>query len=235
MTQIAFTDPTKVCLVADFYHGNSANFAKLKAAQWNGIGCPAIIMKCTQGAGYVDPAYKSRAATASSAGFLVAAYHFGTAESAQTQANNFLTHAAPTETTGLWLDYEDNRASQMTLALAVDFMDAVDQATGRTCGVYSGNTLKEAITKATSSQRDFLAAHAYWLADYALTPFMVDVDRKQLPWDVPFLHQFTGDGSGPAPHTLDGLENGCDLSIFRGSAEQLAAAWPLPKMETPTS
>jgi GH25 family lysozyme M1 (1,4-beta-N-acetylmuramidase) len=229
MTQIAFTDPAQVCLVADFYHGNPVDFTKLKAAAWNGIGCPAVIMKCTQGAGYVDPLYKQRASMAGSAGFLVAAYHFGTAEPVSSQVNNFMTHAAPTETTGVWLDYEDN-ASQMTLDMVIAFMTGVDAATGRTCGVYSGNTLKQAITKATAAQRDFLAAHAFWLADYALTPVMVDVDRKPLPWDVPFLHQFTGDAAGPLPHSLDGLQNGADLSIFRGSAEQLAAAWPLPKI-----
>jgi lysozyme len=229
MTQINFTDPTQVCFVADFYHGNPVDLEKLSRSNWNGVKCPGVIMKCTQGGGYVDPAYRGRAAQATAAGFLVAAYHFGTAEPVSTQVNNFLTHAQPTDTTGLWLDYEDN-ASQMTLALAIAFMEGVDQATGRTCGVYSGNTLKQAITKATSSQRDFLAAHAFWLADYALTPVMTDVDRKQLPWDVPFLHQFTGDKAGPEPHSLDGLQNGADLSIFRGSAEQLAAAWPLPKV-----
>ena len=229
MTQISFTDPAQVCLVADFYHGNPVDLEKLSRSNWNDIKCPGIIMKCTQGAGYVDPAYHGRAAQAGGLGFLVAAYHFGTAEQVSTQANNFLTHAQPTATTGLWLDFEDNK-SQMGLSQAVDFMDAVDQATGRTCGVYSGNTLKSAIIHATSSQRDFLAAHAFWLADYALAPVMVDVNHKQLPWDVPFLHQFTGDGNGPLPHSLDGLQNGADLSLFRGSPEQLAAAWPLPKV-----
>ena len=229
MTQIQFTDPAQVCLVADFYHGNPVDLARLRASSWNGIRCPGVIMKCTQGASYVDPAYRGRATQAENAGFLVAAYHFGTAEPVQTQANNFLTHAAPTATTGLWLDFEDNK-SQMGLSQAVDFVDAVDQATGRTCGVYSGNTLKAAIIHATSSQRDFLAAHAFWLADYAPVPVMVDVNHRQLPWDVPFLHQFTGDGNGPLPHTLDGLQSGADLSVFRGSAEQLAAAWPLPKV-----
>ena len=229
MTQISFTDPAQVCLVADFYHGNPVDLGKLYAANWSGIKCPGIIMKCTQGAGYVDPAYHNRAAQTGSLGLLVAAYHFGTAENVQTQVNNFLTHAQPDDQTALWLDYEDNK-SQMGLSQAVDFMGAVDQATGRTCGMYSGNTLKSAIIHASQAQRDFLGSHAFWLADYALTPIMVDVDHKQLPWDAPFLHQFTGDGNGPMPHTLDGLQNGADLSIFRNSADALRAAWPLPKV-----
>ena len=226
MTQIAFTDPTQVCLVADFYHGNPVDFTKLQAANWNGIKCGGVIMKCTQGASYVDPAYASRKIQAPP--LPVAAYHFGTGEPVQTQVNNFLTHAQLTDTTGLWLDYEDNAASQMSLAQAIDFMGGVDTATGRTCGVYSGNTLKQAIAKAAPADRTFLAAHAFWLADYAPTPVMTDYNGKPLPWDVPFLHQFSGDGSGPLPHTLDGLENGADLSVFRGSIAQLTAAWPLP-------
>lgn len=229
MTQITFTDPIQVCLVADMYHLNPVDLTKLAVAKWNGVGCPGVIFKCSQGVLPPDSAYKARTAAARALGLLTAGYHFGTADPVQTQVNNFLTHAQPDDQTGLWLDFEDYH-SQMALDMAVDFMDAVDQATGRTCGIYSGNTLKQAIVHATSTQRDFLAAHAFWLADYALVPVMVDVNHKPLPWDVPFLHQFTGDGAGPLPHTLDGLQNGADISVFRGSAEQLTAAWPLPKV-----
>ena len=118
----------------------------------------------------------------------------------------------------------------MTLPMALEFMAGVDQATGRSCGIYAGNRIKETIIHATPAQRDFLAAHAFWGCEYGATFVMKDVNGQPLPWDVPFLWQFTGDGNGPLPHTLDGLEQGCDLSIFRASPDQLRAAWPLPKM-----
>jgi hypothetical protein len=46
------------------------------------------------------------------------------------------------------------------------------------------------------------------------------------PWTANMLIQFTGDGVGPVPHTLDGLEDGADLDAFDGTYNQLAAIWP---------
>jgi lysozyme len=230
MTAITIADPTQACLVADFYHGNPVDFSKLKAANWNGVPCPAVIMKCTQGATYADPLYAQRVATALDIGLLVAPYAFNTGEPVASQVSEFLTHAHLDANMGGWLDLEDNRSSQMSLAQALEFMDRFDQATGRSCGLYSGNRIKELIVGATSAQRDFLGAHALWGCQYNVAFVMKDSNGHPLPWDVPFLWQFTGDGNGPLPHTLDGLENGCDLSIFRGSVDQLRAAWALPKM-----
>ena len=93
MTQIAFTDPTQVCLVADFYHGNPVDLEKLSKSNWNGIKCPGVIMKCTQGTSYVDSAYKARATQAAGLGIQVAAYHFGTAVDAQARAEKALAEA----------------------------------------------------------------------------------------------------------------------------------------------
>jgi lysozyme len=232
MSQIAFADPTQSCLVADFYHGNPVDFTKLAAARWNGIACPAVIMKCTQGATYADPLYAQRLGEAVAAGFLVAPYAFNTGDDIATQINEFLTHAHIVADMGGWLDYEDNRVSEMTLPEALEWMDRYDQATGRTSGMYSGNRIKETIITATDAQRDFLAAHALWGCEYGAEFVMKDANGKPLPWDAPFLWQFSGDGAGPEPHTLDGLQQGADLSIFRGSADQLRAAWPLPVMAT---
>lgn len=232
MTSLSIPDPTKACFVADFYHLNPVDFSKLKAANWNGVKCAGVILKCTQGAGDVDPLFASRVMAARAIGLPVAAYHFGTADNIAAQIDNFMSHAKPDANMGLWLDYEDYPQSQMTLPNAIGFMTGVDAATGRTCGMYSADTIKSSITKATADQRAFLAAHAFWLAEYGAVPVMKDVNGKPLPWDVPFLWQFSGDSSGTEPHTLDGLEQGADLSLFNGSPAQLAAAWPLPVIST---
>jgi hypothetical protein len=34
-----------------------------------------------------------------------------------------------------------------------------------------------------------------------------------------------GDGVGPLPHTVDGLENNADLNAFDGTDAELAALW----------
>ena len=230
MNTLMISDPTQACFVADFYHLNPVDFGKLAAASWNGIKCPAVIMKCTQGATYADPLYAERVGLARTAGLMVAPYAFNTGEDVAAQVSNFLTHAHIDDQMGGWLDFEDNRASQMSLVQALEFMDRFDQATGRSCGMYAGNRIKETIVNATQAQRDFLGAHAFWGCQYNTSFVMRDYDGHPLPWDVPFLWQYAADGSGPLPHTLDGLQNNADLSIFRGSPDQLRAAWPLPRM-----
>jgi lysozyme len=230
MTQLTIADPSQACFVADFYHGNPVDFGKLAAGDWNGVKCPAVIMKCSQGATYADPLYAQRFGLARAAGLEVAPYAFNTGEDVASQVNEFLTHAHLDDNMGGWLDFEDNRASQMTLDQALEFMDRFDQATGRSCGMYAGNRIKETIVHATAAQRDFLAAHAFWGCQYGAAFVMRDANGQPLPWDVPLLWQFTGDGNGPLPHSLDGLQQGADLSIFRASPDQLRAAWPLPKL-----
>lgn len=49
------------------------------------------------------------------------------------------------------------------------------------------------------------------------------------PWTSNFGVQYTGDGVGPTPHTIQGLENGADLDVFLGTKAQLAVAWA-PKL-----
>ena len=232
MTSSQTIDPTKLCFVADMNHANPVDFTKLAAANYNGVRCAGVIHKATQGAGYADPQYAKRRPLALAAGLLWGAYSFNTGDAVADQVAEFLKVAEPDDATGLWLDFEDNSASEMSLVQALEFMDRVDQATGRTCGIYSGDRMKTLIVSATQAQRDFLAAHAFWGAEYGTVFKDVDDNGKPLPWDVPFLWQDTGDGLGPQPHTLDGLEAGADLSIFQGSADQLRAAWPLPVIPT---
>jgi lysozyme len=233
MSALAIADPAQCCFVADMYHGNPMNagsFQRLAAANWNGVRCAGVILKCSQGATYADPLYAQRVAEVRAADLPVAPYAFNTGENVAAQVAEFLTHAHLDDQMGGWLDLEDNRKSQMSLGQALEFMYRFDQATGRTCGLYSGNRIKELIAQATDAEREFLGAHALWGCQYGATFVMKDANGHPLPWDVPFLWQFTGDGSGPEPHSLDGLQSNADLSIFRGSPGQLRAAWPLPKM-----
>ena len=50
--------------------------------------------------------------------------------------------------------------------------------------------------------------------------------RVPTPWDDFTLLQYTGDGVGPLPHTVAGLEPGADLNAFAGTDDELAALWP---------
>jgi GH25 family lysozyme M1 (1,4-beta-N-acetylmuramidase) len=217
---------TDLCFVADIYHGNPIDFTKLAAASWNGIKCVGIIHKASQGAGIPDPEYPLRRPVAIAAGFLWGAYAFNTGEPVANQVAEFFKVAIPDTTSGMYLDFEDNTASEMSLSEAIEFLDRGDQKLGRRLGIYSGNRMKELIPAASSAERDFLASHAFWGCEYG--PEFKDVDAKgrALPWTAPFLWQDTGDGIGPQPHTLAGLEQGADLSIFKGTRDELAAKWP---------
>jgi len=212
-------------VVADMNHANPVDFGRI--AQ-NGI--VGVIHKAVQGVGFSDPAYASRRQQAAAANLCWAAYAFNTGDVVSAQVAHFLAVAQPDNATGMWLDFEDNTASEMSLAQAQDFLDRVDQAIGRACGIYSGNRIKQLIVGANSATRDFFAQHPLWLCEYGPVARMVDVNRQPLPWSNWFIWQYTGDGVGPEPQTVPGLQKGADLSTFNGTPDQLRAAWPLPSL-----
>ena len=216
-----------VPLVHDCNHANSVDLGAFAKA-----GGQGVIHKATQG-NYVDPEYKARRVLAEAAGLAWGAYDFNTGDSVASQVARFLQTAQPDFDTSMWLDFEDNRVSQMSLGEAQEFLDRVDQAIGRPCGMYSGNRAKELLADAKQSQVEFFALHPLWLCQYKIVKADVDLDQLNklialpIAWKEYFLLQYTGDGIGPMPHTMPGLEKGADLSVFNGSAAELRARWNL--------
>ena len=211
-------------VVADMNHNNPVDFGKLAAA-----GCVGVILKARQGIGFTDLAFLSRRDAARAAGLKVGAYDFATHDDAVENARDFLATTGVDSDLSYWLDFEDNRASQMTADQAKVFMTTVDQAVGFACGIYGGNRIFEQITDADP----WWADHPLWLCQYKTDPSLRDADLAALkphirvppPWTTWFLLQYTGDGVGPLPHTMPGLENGADLNAFDGTADQLRGAW----------
>jgi lysozyme len=205
-------------VVCDLNHANTINFTKVK-----GAGILGIIHKATQGF-WRDPAYKSRRSAAEAMDFLWGAYDFATGDQVKTNVDAFFAAAQPGPETLMCLDFEDNSRSQMSALQAREFLDRVDQKLGRACWIYGGNRIREHI----DSEDEFFAAHPLWLCQYKL----VEVDsleeldehiRVPPPWKNYTLLQYTGDGVGPRPHTVDGVEDGADLNAFGG--DSLAAVW----------
>jgi lysozyme len=224
-------------VVADMNHNNPVDFAKFAAA--GGVG---VIHKATQGS-FVDPAYAKRREAALAAGLQWGGYDFNTGDPVKDQVTRFVQTAQPDFTTSLWLDFEDNRASQMNLAQAKEFLDRVDQILGRPCGIYSGNRAKELMEYANDVYISFFAAHPLWLCQYKIVRGDIDIEALSKIVTVPkpwtekgwFLLQYTGDGIGPPPHTMPGLENGADLNVFGGTPDELRAAWSLAPVATPVT
>jgi lysozyme len=190
-------------------------FDKMAAA-----GIWGVIHKATQGKGYRDPTYISRRKAIRDAGLLFGAYHFATGDDVTLQVRWFLTCADPDPNTLLVLDYEDNRLSSMNIHQLVVFLRQIEAQVGRKAAIYSGNRLKETIGQLSASDRAYVCGHRLWLCQYGPV--------TKLPPGFPkwWLWQFTGDGIGPMPHSIAGVNgNGIDLNTYAGTQDQLKAEW----------
>jgi GH25 family lysozyme M1 (1,4-beta-N-acetylmuramidase) len=213
--------------VIDIYHldandargGDGADFAKARA-----FGIRGVIHKATQGVGITDRLYAPRRKTAVDAGMLWGAYHFNTGESVAAQVKHFLAAAEPDAGTLMALDFEDG-ASNMSLAQARAFLEAIDAAIGRPAALYSGNRIKEQIAHADAETRAFFGKHKLWLCQYGPAPKLVDCNGEPLPWAKYFLWQYTGDGSGPTPHDVPGIGRRMDVNHYGGTDDELKAEW----------
>jgi len=219
-------DHTKVNpLVLDLSHHNVVrSFVEIKKA-----GIVGVILKSTQGIGYVDKTFTARRKEAIAAGLLVGAYHFGDAGSVSRQVINFLKtvdYEANGKRTLLCLDYEPNTTSggTMSLSQAKEFLKQVFERTGQRPVLYSGSLIKEKLGK---TKDEFLALHRLWVAQYgpkAVVP---------ITWDNYWLWQFTDGRYGPLPHLIPGIAGKkkedkagpCDINSYPGTAEQLAKEW----------
>lgn len=204
--------------VVDISHHNTVN--DLKATAMAGVW--GVIHKSSQGRGYRDPDYASRRAQAKAAGLLWGAYHFNDGTDVAAQVDWFLKCAAPDDPTLLVLDFEDNKASNMSAQQAVQFLRLLEQKTGRKGAIYSGNRLKETIGQLSAVDRAYLTSHRLWLCQYGPRAVMPMGFTKYWLW------QYTGDGVGPQPHNVPGIvagNAGIDLNVYEGDREKLTSEW----------
>jgi len=219
--------------IADFNHNNPVNFSEIVAA-----GIWGVIMKARQGLGFKDSAYAKRYAAAKSVGLLVAAYDFATHDAVADNVAAFLATAQLGPNDGAWLDFEDNSASQMTGAQAYEFLDRVSQKLGRACGIYGGNRIREQVDHQDPKWIDMARSAPLWQCRYIKAQPADNAELFRLiapipPWSRNTIIQYTGDGVGPRPHTVNGLESGADLDVYDGGRDELAKIWagaPRPRL-----
>lgn len=189
-------------------------------------GIWGIIAKATQGTYRIDPKYKRFKEETLANGMLFGAYHFNTGENPKKQVDFFLDVVKPDDKTLMALDYEKNEASRTATNMKphqmVEFLRYGEEKLGRKMVIYSGNYLKEAIVKLPKEDRLYVCQHRLWLAHYSSKP------KLPIGFERYWIHQYTGDGLGPEPHSVPGLggeAGGLDLNVYDGTREQLIAEW----------
>ncbi len=207
-------------VVVDIYHGDEVS--SFPAARQFGIR--GVIHKATEGRTRTDSAYARRRPNAAKAGLLWGAYHFMRPGDPVRQADYFVDKAKPDPQTLVAIDHEDAR---VPLADAIKFMRRVEERIGRKVVLYSGFLIKEQIRRATAAEKSYLAGRRLWLSHFGAKP------KWPPTWRAPWLWQFTGDGEGPPPHSVPGLQDKLDVDSYAGTADQLAAEWAGETLDVP--
>jgi lysozyme len=185
------------------YQTVSENFSITAAA-----GIAAVILKATQGTGFIDPTFLPRVAEARAAGLLVGAYHFLDGSNPAQQVANFLT-IAKSEGGVDWLavDWEPYPSSQASVIGAAQAVASVQAATGSWPILYT-------IRYMLSAPNTTLSRCPLWLAEYGSSPVC---PPGWTEWNL-WQHTDGQIGSGVAP--VPGI-GPCDRRRFAGTIVQL--------------
>jgi GH25 family lysozyme M1 (1,4-beta-N-acetylmuramidase) len=195
-------------IVVDIYRLDEVNSFQ---AAWDS-GIRGVIHKASEGTSIGDNKYATRKVLAQKVGMLWGAYHFLRPGNVSQQVDWFLGHAMDQGDLLLALDYEDDSCG---IEEAREFLQLLAMKTGRKGVLYSGNTVKEKL----HGKDAFFGGHRLWLAQYTHSPSV------QESWSDWWLWQFTGDGNGPEPHTVPGMQANMDIDSYKGSFEQLEHEW----------
>jgi len=198
--------PTRNCADIDYPYDN------YNAAAYRSAGHTRIIMKATQGNGWVNPDLEKWAALSHRERLSVGFYHYAvpSANAVLVEVNHFLRYAQPLIRPGdiLHLDLEEG----------LDVMGAHDLGTWASEFLLhlKNRTKQNPIPYMDESYYDALAGNIavpgrqYWLAAYG------DRAPRVRPRDVLWGWQFTNGEVGPFPHSATGIGR-CDLSLLKRS------------------
>jgi lysozyme len=206
---VPFLPPVTSDVVFDISHYENVSQDFVAAAQ---AGIAAVILKATQGTGFVDPTFLPRIAEARAAGLLVGAYHFLDGSSPAEQVAHFLT-VSVSEGMVNWLalDWEPYPASQASVMQAATAVASVQAATGKWPILYTIRSMLSAPNKTLSNC-------PLWLAEYGTRPICPPGFTAWRLW------QHTDGQVGNAVVPVPGV-GPCDRSKFAGTIDQLRAWW----------
>lgn len=169
------------------------------------LDCDAVIVKATQGTGYINPICDSLYQAAKSAGKLLGVYHYASGGNATAEADFFLDNIQGyIGEAMLVLDWESGENAQWgNPNWCKEFCDRVYARTGINPVVYVQNSAVDQVANLTDN--------GLWIAQYADNYPMGWVDS---PWNTitvnHIMHQYTSTGR------IYGWSGNLDLSLFYG-------------------
>ena len=190
-----------------------------KDIQLSRVPCDFVIVKATQGTGYVSPTYKQQITSAEALGKYLGVYHYASSGGATAEAEHFLqTVADYIGKAILVLDWEgEQNANFNNPSYALDFLNYVKKRTGVTPFIY--------MSKSVCRQYKWDASFPLWCAQYKnqqpsgyqAQPW---TDAKGFGvWQSPKIFQYSSKGQ------LDGYSGNLDLDIaYMDGAEWLSYA-----------
>lgn len=169
------------------------------------LDCDAVIIKATQGTGYINPICDSLYQAAKSAGKLLGVYHYASGGNATAEADFFLDNIQGyIGEAMLVLDWESEQNAQWGNPYwCKEFCDRVYARTRINPVVYVQNSAVDQVANLTDN--------GLWIAQYADNNPMDWVDT---PWNTisvrHIMHQYTSKGR------IYGWNKDLDLSLFYG-------------------
>lgn len=212
MTNIPYIPSVMSDVVIDISHYENVSQDFSTTAE---SGIIAVILKATQGIGFIDPTFFERVSEARAAGLLVGAYHFLDGSSPAQQVAHFLTVAASEGGVDwLALDWEPYPSSQASAQYAMTAAASVRAATGVWPILYT-------IRSMLSAPNNTLSNCPLWLAEYGTRPICPPGFTQWRLW------QHTDGNIGSDIRPVPGV-GPCDRSKFAGTLDQLQSWWLNP-------
>ena len=190
-----------------------------KDIQLSRVPCDFVIVKATQGTGYVSPTFRQQISSAQSLGKYLGIYHYASSGGAAAEAEHFLKSIDGFIGKAiLVLDWEgEQNANFNNPSYALDFLNYVKRRTGITPFIY--------MSKSVCRQYKWDASFPLWCAQYKnqqpsgyqAQPW---TDAKGFgAWQSPKIFQYSSKGQ------LDGYSGNLDLDIaYMDGAEWLSYA-----------
>lgn len=186
---------------------NGIDISRWNPVDLSKVPCDFVIVKATQGTGYVSPTYKSQIAQADSLGKLLGVYHYASSGGAIAEAKHFLNTVKDYIGKAIMvLDWEgDQNSNFKNPEYALSWLRYVKQETGITPFIY----MSKSVCRQYASVWD--ASYPLWCAQYKNqqpsgyqeNPW---TDAKGFgAWDSPLIFQYSSKGQ------LDGYSGNLDL------------------------